>query len=132
MKEENLKKGYNGYKLTENGRATLLRNIIIMFPNVVAHHVTHQFGIYDKLPPDALMVEVIAVAYNDKVQAAVVKVNGTTTRPDGKTYHVTVSIDKAKGGKPVDSNEVVSNVANWQEIKPFYIEVLPSFFPFNR
>jgi hypothetical protein len=127
-----LKKGYTGYKLTDEGRAALLAHITPMFPDVIAHHVTHEFGVYsDNLPPPASHVRVVAVANNDRVQAAVVKVNGTVTRAYGNSYyHITISVDRVAGGSPVESNKLLADVSQWVEIEPFNVGVTPEFFPF--
>jgi hypothetical protein len=130
MDEKKLKKGYNGYQLTDHARSQLLEHVERMFDDVIAHHVTYEFGVYESLPPDTNLVRVTAVANNDRVQAAVVKVNSTTQRPDGRTYHVTVSLDRSKGAKPVDSNDMLDDLNNWRAIDPFNLEVTPTFFSF--
>lgn len=130
MDEQKLRKGYNGYLLTERGREHLLAHIDPMHPDVIAHHVTHEFGVYESLPPETRSVRVTAVASNDRVQAAIVKVNGTTQRGDGSFYHITVSIDRSKGAKPVDSNDLIRDSRNWTAVEPFDVEVEPKFFPF--
>lgn len=129
MNEEKLKKGYNGYLLTDKGRSDLLTHIEPIFPDVIAHHVTYEFGIYDQLPPDATYVRAVAQASNDKVQAVVVMVNGAMIRPDGGIYHITLSLDKAAGAKAVDSNVLIKE-SDWDTIDPFNIKVEPKFFPF--
>lgn len=131
MQETKLRKGYNGYELTEQGRADLLAHIEPLFPDVVAHHVTHEFGVYESLPPDATSVRVVAVANNDRVQAAIVKVNGTTAREYGNSfYHITISLDRAAGGKANDSNELIRDSRNWVAVDPFNVSVTPKFFAF--
>lgn len=120
--------GYNGYLITGKGRVELLSRVSPLFKDVIAHHVTHEFGVSESLPPDAKTVEVFAVAQNDKVQAALVKVNGSTNRPGGKTYHITISIDREAGAKPVDSNTLIADKSTWTSLEPFEIDVVPSFF----
>lgn len=131
MDEKTLRKGYNGYELTQQARSELMAHIEPMHPDVIAHHVTHDFGVYESLPPDTNTVRVTAMASNDKVQAAIVKVNGTTVREYGDSfYHITISIDRAAGGKPNDSNALVKDSKNWQAVDPFNLAVMPKFFPF--
>jgi hypothetical protein len=131
MDEKKLRKGYTGYELTDAGRADLLAHIAPLFPDVVAHHVTHEYGVYESLPPDATTVRVVAMANSDKVQTAIVKVNGTTTREYGDSfYHITVSLDRAAGGKAVDSNDLIRDSRNWVAVDPFNVAVTPKFFPF--
>jgi len=131
MEQTNLRKGYSGYLLTQSGRETLLSHVDTVHPDVVAHHVTHQFGVYESLPPDADHVRAIAVAQNDQIQAVIVKVNGTTSRDDGSFYHITVSLDRTAGAKPKDSNDLIRDSRNWIAINPFDIEVEPKFFAFG-
>lgn len=130
MDENKLKKGYSGYLLTDQGRSHLLAHIDPIHRDVIAHHVTHEFGVYESLPPQAHTVRVTAVASNDKVQAAIVKINGSTARTDGNTYHITVSIDRSAGAKPVDSNALIKDTRNWIAVDPFDVEVEPRFFSF--
>lgn len=130
MDEKKLKKGYTGYELTDAARWELMAHIEPVHPDVIAHHVTHEYGVYESLPPDTNTVRVIAMASNDTVQAAIVKVNGTTQRPDGKFYHITISIDRAAGAKPVDSNALIADSKNWVAVDPFNLAVMPKFFNF--
>ena len=117
--------------LTDQARAALLAQVVPVFDTVVAHHVTHQFGVYDTMPPDADTVRVVAVAQNDMVQAAVVKVNGTTARDYGDSfYHVTVSLNTDAGAKPNDANALVKDSTTWTAVVPFDLDVTPQFFPF--
>lgn len=130
MDEKKLKKGYTGYQLTSSAHHELLAHIEPIHPDVIAHHVTHEYGVYESLPPDAEYVRVVAMASNETVQAAIVKVNGTTERPGGKFYHITISIDRAAGAKPVDSNDLVADSKNWVAVDPFNLAVMPKFFNF--
>lgn len=133
MDEKKLKKGYTGYELTNNAHYQLLGHIEPLFPDVIAHHVTYEYGVYEQLPPDTNLVRVYAVANNDKVQTALVKVNGETERPDGGTFHITLSLDKAAGAKAKDSNGVIANIATdgtFNTVEPFDLAVVPKFFSF--
>lgn len=130
MDEKKLRKGYTGYELTDHARSELLAHIDPIFPDVVAHHVTHEFGVYESLPPDTNTVRVIATASDDRVQAAIVKINGTTQRLDGSFYHITISLDREAGAKPVDSNRLIKDSDNWVAVDPFNLAVAPKFFPF--
>jgi 8-oxo-dGTP pyrophosphatase MutT (NUDIX family) len=116
---------YTAYVLTPAARAKLLEAFPPKFPDVIAHHATLKFGV----PKDAeapAPAELMAVGYanDESLEAVVVSVDGTTKRPDGSTYHITLSLDRSKGRKPVDSNKVVQ--AGWEPIaQPFAIETLP-------
>lgn len=100
---------YTGWELTEAARSHLLALYPPRYADVVAHHVTHVFGVpEDATPPEPARIEVVGMADDgEKVQALVVSVNGSTLRPCGKTYHVTWSIDRAAGAKPADSNNAI-------------------------
>lgn len=126
------KKGYNGYLLTDHARAELLEAVPPMFADVVAHHVTHDFGVYETLPPDTQSVQVVANCNNDFIQAVIVKVMGTSTRELGNSlYHITISMDKAAGASAVDSNAMVQDSRNGTMVEPFDLSVTPTFFPFG-
>lgn len=130
MDEKKLRKGYTGYELTEVGRSDLLTHIQPVHPDVVAHHVTHEYGVFESLPPEATSVRVIAVAANDLVQAAIVKVNGTTTRVYGDSfYHITVSLDRKAGAQAAMSNDLIRDSRVWTAVEPFNVSVTPKFFP---
>jgi len=131
MKEKNIATGYNGYQLTDRARADLLARISPIHPDVIAHHVTHSYGVHDSLPPDCNSVRVVAVASDDLVQAAIVQVNGSSTRAYGNSfYHVTISIDRAAGGQAYASNALIKRGENWTVVVPFDIDVVPKFFKF--
>jgi hypothetical protein len=125
-------KGYTGYELTEVGRATLLAHFPAVHPDVITHHVTHEFGVDDSIPPHADFVTVIAQAQNDLVQAVVVAINANVFREDGKIYHITVSVNKELGGKPVQSNDLLTDPTLWHIVSPpLTVAVTPKFFPFK-
>jgi hypothetical protein len=125
--------GYNGYQLTENARQELLTAVPAMFPDVIAHHVTHDYNISESMPPHTDSVRVVSVASNDMIQAVIVKVLGTVTRAHGDSfYHITISIDKSAGGKAVDSNALIKDRSNWVVIAPVELAVIPTFFPFGK
>ena len=129
---DKLKKGYNGYELTAQARDNLLKHIVPIHPDVIAHHVTHEYGIYEQLPPDASSVRVTAIAQDSGVQVAIVKVNGTTTRVyDDSFYHITISINRADGAKPQDSNGLIKDSRNWTAVMPFDLDVIPKFISFG-
>jgi len=49
------------------------------------------------------------------VQALVIRIEGSTRRPDGGTYHITWSL--APGRRPVESNEVIA-ARGWSPVDP--------------
>lgn len=122
-------KGYTALKLTDTGRSDLLRAFPAQFANAVAHHVTLAFGVgEDASLPDVDSVDVVGHAIGDGVQAVVVAVNGDTSRDDGGTLHVTVSLDD--GHKPVESNAVIADGFVALD-NPATVSVEPVFIPFG-
>ncbi len=106
---------YSAYVLTKKSRRELLNIFDTMHPNVIAEHITHRFP--DKRPPPAPKeVKVVGFAFNDKIEALVVSVNGSINRPDGGIYHITFSLDRSKGAKPVHSNALLQGL--WVSLEP--------------
>lgn len=131
---ELLKEGYVAYELTPESKVRLLEHFEPLFDKVLAHHVTHTFGINKEkaegliptLEDDQLVV--IAVASNDQLQALVVEINGSPRRDDGSTFHITWSLDPKSGAKPVHSNALVKNKSTWDYTSPIPISVNPKYF----
>lgn len=126
------KKGYLGWELPLEIRDALLEKFPPNYPNVVAHHCTLKFGVGANAPlPTETSAVVVGVADdNNGVQALVLSVGGTTTRPDGSTYHITWSLNP--GRKPVESNTVIQRFG-WTPASPFTrIPLIPKFFPFSQ
>lgn len=112
---------YSAYILTETSRDFLLQRFKPMFPEVIAHHITFCFP--DKgPPPEVSVVEVIGYANDDRIECLIAQLDGETERPSGGTYHITLSLDRAQGAKPVHSNGLIKK--GWQTLeKPLKIEV---------
>ncbi len=115
---------YAAFVLDNNARRALLDRLPPKYPDVLAHHITEKFGIPKPTEPVrsyAVHATVVGCADDDNgVQAAIVEVNGSTTRKDGSTYHITISIDRSLGRKPVDSNRVIKE-KGWTKVQPFTI-----------
>ena len=96
----------HGWLLPEAERGRLLGRFPPRYPAAVAHHVT--FAPKDAPMPDARDAEIVGRADDGQgVEALVVRIGGTTNRPDGSTYHVTWSLDAARGRTPGESNDVI-------------------------
>jgi hypothetical protein len=101
-----------GWKLDRAQREALLRQFPPCYPHVVADHVTLQ----SKAPPDApppapAEAEIVGRADDRRgVEAMVVRLNGSTDRPDGSTFHITWSL--ADGRHARESNDVIA-AAGW-------------------
>jgi len=60
------------------------------------------------------------------LQALAVRIDGTTSRPDGGIYHITWSLDRARGREARQSNDVLKVLrwVEWPEAVP--ISVFPA------
>ncbi len=106
-----------GWKLDGEQRSWLLNLFSSAYPDVIAYHVTLSSGPDKKRPPKDTNAEVVGqVDDGAGVQAFIVRIDGTTDRPDGSTYHITWSIDGSKGRKAHDSNDVIRTLG-WQPLE---------------
>lgn len=100
-------KGWIAWELPEVERQNILGLFKPRYPDVIAHHITHAFNVSELYPlPSETKGTIIGIADDGKgVQALVVDMGHD--RPDGGTYHITLSIDKAAGRTPKESNDVI-------------------------
>lgn len=96
-----------GWKLDPGDRKRLLARLPPRYDRVVADHVTLAFDpAHPKLPTETAG-EIVGEADDGRgVQALVVRIGGTTDRPDGSTYHLTWSLGDARKAK--ESNDVLA------------------------
>lgn len=126
-----LQHGYVGWELPGSVRDYLLEIFQPMYPDVVAHHITFKHGVKENFPlPTAERGVIVGITHDgDKVQALIVAIDGDIYREDFGVYHITWSIDRAKGAKPFHSNACINNHGfEWIE-KPIEIMLVPKFFP---
>ena len=117
--------GYQAYNLTPSSKIELLRRFPPKFENVRADHVTYRFGVTSGTPlPYGASVVVVGYASNEHVECVVVTVDGLQTRPDGKTYHITLSF--AQGASAKMSNDLL-DLGDWKKITPFPVQADPTF-----
>ena len=119
-----------GWKLDQADRALLLSRFKPIFPDVIADHVTLRTGTDDHtpLPPEREGEVVGEIDDGAGVQALVVRIGGTTDRTDGSTYHITWSLDRAKGRRPVESNHVIAKLG-WRPLpEPVQVRLHPARF----
>ena len=109
---DNIKSQYLAFELAPESRTALLTHFKPRFSKKMCQHVTVEFNLTDE-KLDHLMEElkdadlqVIGYQTGDGVDCLVVEVNDSPKRPDGKTYHVTMSL--ADGHKPVESNQLLT------------------------
>jgi hypothetical protein len=115
-----------GWKLNRAEREALLARIPPAYPDVVADHVTLAVDDRGSQPlPGPETGTIVGIGDDgDGVQALVVEINGTTDRPDGSTYHVTWSLDKGRGRRAKDSNDVLRR-KGWRSLDATAIELTP-------
>ena len=118
-----------GWKLDHGERAELLRRFPPRYRNPVADHVT----LVGKAAADAPLPretagEIVGRADGGHgVEAMVVRIGGTTDRPDGSTYHITWSL--ADGRRAKESNDVIAT-QGWAPLpEPIPISLTPARFP---
>ena len=119
-----------GWKLDVRDRERLLQRFEPLFPDVVADHVTLRTGTGQTTPlPRETSGEVVGeIDDGAGVQALVVRIGGTTRRSDGSTYHITWSLDRARGRRAVESNEVIARLG-WRSLpEPLPIRLHPGRF----
>jgi hypothetical protein len=116
-----------GWLLDERDRKVLLAIDGPAYAKTIAHHVTLKVGAQpSEKAPVAADPEVVGIADDGiGVQALVVRLGGTTERPDGGTYHITWSL--AKGRKAKESNDVIARYG-WMPRAPFAIKLTPARF----
>ena len=97
-----------GWKLAPDDRAALLARFPPRYRNPVADHVT----LAARATPDAPLPqedggEIVGRADDGRgVEAMVVRIAGTTDRPDGSTWHITWSLEDGRRAK--ESNAVIA------------------------
>lgn len=118
-----------GWKLDRGQRAELLQQFPPRYRNPVADHVTLASKAADDAPlPEETDAEIVGRADDGKgVEAMVVRLGGTTGRPDGSTYHITWSLEDGREAK--ESNEVIAALG-WTELDlPMPVLLEPARWP---
>ena len=120
-----------GWAVDRGERDVLLARFAPCYPDAVADHVTMQAKVARDTPlPPPVTCEIVGEADDGAgVQAMVVRIDGTTDRPDGSTFHITWSLDKARGRRAVQSNDVIRE-RGWTPLpEPVPVTVRPARFP---
>lgn len=116
-----------GWKLDAAEREQLLGRFVLRYADVIADHVTLRLG-SAPLPKETRGKIVGEVDDGRGVQALIVSIAGTTDRPGGSAFHITWSIDRAKGRRPVESNHVIAQ-QGWAPLEaPVPLKLLPARF----
>lgn len=112
MPEVSVKSQYLAFELTPGARTALMGQFKPQFKKVMCQHVTVEFNLteekLERLQEElaGADLEVIGHQTGNGVECLVVTVNSNPKRPDGKTYHITLSL--AEGHKPVESNALIA------------------------
>ena len=116
--------------LNDSDRSRLAQHFPPKFPEFIGHHITYAVGVpTDSDLPETQTIHVVGYACDEAgIEALVVEVDGTTRRPDGRTFHVTWSLDRDAGFKPVKSNELIANHGFTRLASPINIDAKPKFF----
>ena len=119
--------GFIGWALDRCQRDALLKRFPPRYDEAVADHVTLKFGDAAARLPTETAGEIVGEADDGEgVQAMVVRIGGTTDRPDGSTYHITWSL--AAGRRAKESNDVIA-AHGWQAIKkPVPVKLEPKAY----
>jgi hypothetical protein len=119
-----------GWKLDREQRLELLERFSPCYRDVIADHVTLRTSANDLPLPDEVDAEIVGRADDrDSLECIVVTIDRTTNRPDGSTFHITWSLDKAKGRKARESNDILKQ-RGWERFEdPIPIRLEPARFP---
>jgi hypothetical protein len=105
-----------GWLLDHEQRLQLLNLFSPTYPVTIADHVTLSSGTDPRPAPKDCNAEIVGqVDDGGGIQALIVRIDGNTDRPDGSTFHITWSIDRSNGRKPVESNDVIRKLG-WQPL----------------
>ena len=105
---------FTGWKLDPEERATLLAQFPPRYERVIADHVTLAFKPTNPKLPTETEGEIVGETDDGAgVQALVVRIAGTTDRPDGSTYHITWSLGPGRDAK--ESNDVLRD-RSWRAL----------------
>ncbi len=117
-----------GWKLDRADRSRLLERFPPKFSETIADHVTLRSRVArDSELPCETAGEIVGRIDDDAgVEAMVVRIDGTTGRPDGSIYHITWSLGRDRHAR--ESNDVIARLG-WQPLEPIPIRLEPASFP---
>lgn len=117
------------FEISDSSRALLAQSFPPKFPEFIGHHITYGMRKKgDDSLPQADTFKVVGYGIDPQgLEALVVEVDGTINRPDGKIFHITWSLDRGAGFKPVNSNDLLQG--NWKKIpSPINITATAKFY----
>lgn len=118
-----------GWKLDADQRGGLLDRFPPRYRNAVADHVTLATNASDEAPlPQEESGEIVGRADDGRgVEAMVVRIAGTTDRPNGGTYHITWSLEDGRRAR--ESNDAIAGTGWVAFDAPIPISLRPARFP---
>jgi len=117
-----------GWLLTNGERERLLERFEAKYERTIADHVTLRSGVPEGAPaPGPVEAEIVGEADDGAgVQALIVRIDGSTARPGGGTYHITWSLGATRMAR--ESNDVIAE-RGWTAIdKPVPVKLEPGRF----
>jgi hypothetical protein len=126
-------KGYIAWVIPEQTRDMLLDTFPPRYSEVICHHITHIFRVSEDHPlPETTEGKVIGIAHDGEgIEALVVDMG--VEKPDGTTHHITLSLDREAGYRPVQSNEVIEKLGFEFLNEPIPLTgLIPQHIPFHR
>lgn len=106
---------YAAYLIEEKSRAALLAAFPPKHPDVVAHHITHKYGAGEAdVPAAPQSVKVVGHHVDEAIEVLVVEIDGkkhqATGEEETRYYHITLSLDRAKGVSPRNANDLLQKL----------------------
>ena len=117
-----------GWKLDRLQRNELLQQFPPRFSEVVADHVTlaARVSCGAQLPSEQHGEVVGCADDGEGVEALVVRIGGSTDRPDGSTYHITWSLSPGRRAK--ESNDGIARLGWTPSELPLSLKLEPAKF----
>lgn len=109
---------YAAYVILESSREKLLESFAPKYPDVVAHHITHKYDAKETdLPPIPQRVRVTGYHDSGAIEVLVAEVDGARHQKrqgdePPRYYHITLSLDRAQGVEPKNSNDVLQKIVS--------------------
>ena len=120
-----------GWLVDPEQRRELLQQFPPTYRNPIAHHVTLKGKVSADAPlPQENEGEIIGKVDDGRgVEAMIVRIDGTTDRPGGGTYHITWSLEN--GRKAKESNDALVE-QEWVLFDlPMPVRLIPSHFDWS-
>ena len=119
-----------GWKLDRNAREELLQRFPPRYPETIADHVTLQSNAKTEPLPPPVDARIVGRADDgDSLEAMVVAIEGSVDRPDGSIFHITWSLDAARGRRAKETNKLIQE-RGWRKFdESISVRIEPARFP---